>query len=79
MAQKRILKISGHCQDRFTASLNDGKPRTDYGPDYVPSDMGIGGGDSIDLEIDIDTGQILNWKKPDSDTIDDNFPLTEVE
>ena len=25
----------------------------------------------IDMEIDIDTGQILNWKKPDEDSISD--------
>ena len=29
---------------------------------YVPSFMPDGGGDYVDLEIDVDTGQILNWR-----------------
>lgn len=28
---------------------------------YVPLGMCIGGGDDVELEIDIETGQILNW------------------
>lgn len=29
---------------------------------YLHSDFGIGGGDYIELNIDLATGQILNWK-----------------
>lgn len=29
---------------------------------YVPDIKGIGGGDYIEMDIDLDTGQILNWK-----------------
>jgi hypothetical protein len=42
--------------------------------DYVPRNMGIGGGDYIELDIDIKTGKVLNWDniKP-SKKILDNF------
>ncbi len=70
----RILKISAHCQDRFSASVSGDKElNNDYGPNYVPSDLGIGGGDYIDLEIDLDTGQIINWKKPSDETLKQLF------
>lgn len=52
-----IINIGGHCQDRFTASNSEGT--FEYGPDYVPSIVGIGGGDDID--IDVETGKIVNW------------------
>ena len=38
---------------------------------YVPSGFGIGGGDYIELEIDFETGQILNWKKPSDDDVEE--------
>ena len=55
------MSIFGHCVDRFTAEMN-GK---EYGPDYVPTDMGIGGGDDIDIEFCLDCGQMQG----------DNFPI----
>lgn len=33
----------------------------DYVPSFFPGDHH---GDYLDLEIDIETGQIINWKKP---------------
>jgi hypothetical protein len=55
-----ILSISGHTSDCFGATLlEDGRPVRDY-DGYVLSC--VGGGDDIRLDIDLQTGQIQNWK-----------------
>jgi hypothetical protein len=62
---KRVLNISAKCSDLCWASLKeDGKEvatHDGYVPDFMP---GTHYGDYIELSIDIDTGQILNWEKP---------------
>lgn len=30
---------------------------------YVPEDLGIGGGDYFEFEVDLETGKILTWNK----------------
>jgi hypothetical protein len=61
----RILKICGKTSDRFSARLiEDGKEMAThdgYVPTFMPEDHY---GDYIELDIDIDTGMITNWKKP---------------
>ena len=53
--------------DRFTADVLDETGNTvrsiedEYVPDCFP---GQHYGDYLELDIDIETGQILNWKKP---------------
>jgi hypothetical protein len=54
----RVLKISGKCSDCFSMTM-DGR----YYDGYVPGFLG--GGDYIELDIDLDTGKILNWKPID--------------
>jgi len=56
------LSVSAKCSDLcFTTYIDkDGNETETDG--YVPRDIGIGGGDYVDLEIDMKTGQILNWK-----------------
>lgn len=58
----KYLEFSAHCRDCFSGTLlsEDGEP-LDERQDYVPLNLGIGGGDSVDLTIDLETGQILNW------------------
>ena len=54
-------------RDDFTASFHDadGEEIGDY-EGYVPQFMpGQHHGDYVMLDIDIETGQILNWVKPD--------------
>lgn len=58
----RILNLNGKCSDLCYAEYSvDGKivAKSDG---YVPDIKGIGGGDYIEMDIDLDTGQILNWK-----------------
>jgi hypothetical protein len=65
----RILKISAKCSDLFSATLtNTDNPAhplqgdyDGYVPDFMPGEHY---GDYVQLEIDIDTGHILNWRKP---------------
>lgn len=64
----KILRINGHCVDSFDATLLSENGRAVNYDGYVPGGIGIGGGDDICMDIDIETGKILNWK-----------PLTEEE
>jgi hypothetical protein len=61
----RVLRLCCKSVDRNVIQyLKDGKEvRTHdgYVPDFFP---GNHYGDYIDFDIDIDTGQILNWKRP---------------
>lgn len=62
----KTLEIVAKCSDCCCATLyaDDGAELGDhdgYVPDFMPD---TGGGDYINLKIDIETGQILNWKKP---------------
>jgi len=55
------IKISAKCSDLFWAELSDGRQYDGYVPDFFPDDHY---GDYVMLEIDLKSGQILNWKKP---------------
>lgn len=61
----RILKVCAKCSDGFAATLEeDGKQTAEhegYVPKFFPEEHY---GDYVELDIDIDTGMILNWKKP---------------
>lgn len=65
MNKKRILSICVKCSDSFFAILT--QPNTPdieyegYVPDFFPEEHY---GDYVKLDIDIDTGLIINWKKP---------------
>lgn len=63
----KTLTISAHSRDcnNIEAIHKDGSvfTLTDFTHGYVPKGMGIGGGDDIGFEIDIATGQILNWNE----------------
>jgi hypothetical protein len=64
MAQKTI-SITAKCSDMFSAVLREnGKTLGTY-EGYVPKFFpGEHYGDYVELEIDAETGRILNWKKP---------------
>lgn len=68
----KTLKVNLKVRDEFYCSLvsESGKKLKDY-EGYVPGFMpGEHYGDYVNLEIDIDTGQILNWKKPTAEEIE---------
>ena len=59
-----ILSICVKCSDSFNATLIEGNNRIleyeGYVPDFMPEHHY---GDYIELDIDIATGQIVNWNK----------------
>ena len=73
---KKTIQISAKCSDLFSAILiEDGKERGSY-DGYVPKFMpGQHFGDYVELNIDIETGQILNWKKPSEAALKETFNL----
>ena len=76
---KQVISINAKCSDGFDAILiNNGHVKgeyTGYVPDWMP---GQHYGDYVDLRIDIETGRILNWKKPTAAQLKETFkPLTQ--
>lgn len=67
----KILRICGKTSDLCVSTLiaADGtelKENDGYVPEMMPGEHY---GDYIELEIDIETGQLLNWKKPSKATL----------
>jgi hypothetical protein len=74
-----IIKINAKCSDLFSARLHEnGKEKFSdavaeydgYVPEWFPGDHY---GDYVELEIDTDTGKILNWKKPSKKELKKTF------
>ena len=65
------IHINAKCADLCYAELKDEEgaviaEHDGYVPDLMPED----GGDYVDIEIDLETGTILNWKRPNAKTIE---------
>ena len=62
---KRIIQFSAKCSDLFSATLQVDSgfvgEYNGYVPDFFPGEHY---GDYVQMKVDIDTGQILNWRKP---------------
>ena len=70
--EAKTLKIHVKVSDRFSCQIvdQDGAVLKDQDDGYVPSFMpGKHYGDYIILDIDIDTGQVTNWKKIDPEEL----------
>jgi len=50
---ERIASVSGKCSDMCSITLGESERN-----DYVPKDMGIGGGDYLEFSYCLDCGQI---------------------
>jgi hypothetical protein len=57
-SKKEIISFGGKVSDMFWAKLS-GKEIDGY----VPSDCGIGGGDYLEMTVDLSTGKIQNWNR----------------
>lgn len=69
------LTISAKCSDSFTALLKneEGATLAEY-DGYVPKFMpGEHFGDYVELDIELATGKILNWKKPTQVQLKETF------
>lgn len=74
----RKLTISAKCSDMFSAILYEdnkqvGNEYSDYVPNWFPNPQADHFGDYVELQIDIDTGQILNWRKPTKAQLNETF------
>jgi hypothetical protein len=69
MAQK-ILSITAKCSDLCSVGYSNEKFESFEKDGYVPKNIGIGGDDYIRLEIDIETGKILNWNVTEEQIIE---------
>jgi len=70
--QAKTLKVCVKVTDRFAATLvdQDGAAIHEFEDCYVPGFMpGNHYGDYLMLDIDIDSGQITNWKTPSAEQI----------
>jgi hypothetical protein len=68
----KILKIHMKVSDRFQATLvsSTGEQLKDQDDGYVPDFMpGKHYGDYVILDIDIDSGKVINWVTPTADQI----------
>lgn len=72
----KTLKISAKCSDLMFATLYDGDGKqigTEH-DGYVPDWLGKDGyGDYVNFDIDIASGQILNWKIPSNQDLKNTF------
>ena len=67
--EAKTLKIHIKVSDNFSASIvdQDGDTIWDQDDGYVPDFMpGEHYGDYVILDIDLDSGQVINWQKPTS-------------
>ena len=55
---KRILSISAKCDDKCCVRFNNVERC-----DYVPYDLGIGGGDYVEIKICLDCGKVQGIEK----------------
>ena len=68
--EAKTIKICGKVSDMFNASILDqDRQRICEYEGYVPGGFGIGSDDYIEFELDLETGQILNYHKPSVDDL----------
>jgi hypothetical protein len=72
---KQVISINVKCSDMFSANLTDAQGNhvgeyDGYVPEFMP---GKHYGDYVQLDIDVATGQIVNWKKPTQAQLDETF------
>ena len=77
MKSNNIISISAKCSDMFAASLKQDERvignYDGYVPDWFPNPRAEHFGDYVELQIDIETGRIVNWKKPTQAQLNTTF------
>jgi hypothetical protein len=68
----KTLSLMCKVSDRFTCDINDPEGNyvggyNGYVPDFL---SGSSGEDYLDLDIDLETGRIVNWRKPTAKEIE---------
>lgn len=74
---KRTMRITAKCSDMFNAQLIEGGrvvgDYDGYVPGFFPNPLVQHYGDYVELEIDVATGKILNWKPPTEKQLVETF------
>jgi len=65
----KTISVMAKCSDMCSLKTDTNLVLTGY----VPSNCGIGVGDYIYFDIDIETGKIINWPKLTDEDIDSIF------
>ncbi len=68
----KTISITAKCSDMFAATWNN-KEYDGYVPKWFPSQQTRHFGDYVELIIDLETGRILNWKKPSQEDLEETF------
>ena len=66
---RKSISFYAKCSDRFGCSIKEDGEAVGRYEGYPPAFLGDPHRDGINLEINIETGQILNWKKPSEEEI----------
>lgn len=69
----RIMSMMVKCSDMFSCNIKDDnkylvEDYCDYVPDFMPDEHF---GDYVYLDIDLDTGKIVNWRTDASQLVDE--------
>jgi hypothetical protein len=65
----KILTIQAKCSDLCNVGYTNDKFEEFSHDGYVPEGIGIGGGDYIEIEIDVETGKVRNWNTTEEEII----------
>lgn len=55
------ISFSAYCRGCFDMDSNGSEYKHLIGGDYVPTGIGIGGGDYFEIDVDLETGQVIGW------------------
>lgn len=77
----KTIRLSAKCSDLFDASLAERVGDQNvlrgeyhgYVPSWFPNPKEEHYGDYVQLDIDVETGRILNWKKPSQANLKETF------
>ena len=76
MSTPKTVVLSAKCSDLCYARLDDengnqiGQEHDGYVPDWMPDEHY---GDYVMIEIDLETGKIINWKRPSLEALQETF------
>ena len=78
MKDAKTILISAKCSDMFSAQLIDNMGNQigeadGYVPKWFPSEKVQHFGDYVELAIDLETGRIMNWKRPSPSQLSSTF------
>ena len=70
------IEFNSKISDHFSASLLDKNGNSigeysGYVPDFIPNEYG----DYLTIKVDVESGRIINWKRPTNEELEKTFTL----